>query len=287
MSRWRWHSVHLHQPGDIFSRQYDVRIVSLLETLESDATWQQLATGGWFFVRYSDDGDHLRVRLRAHSPLPDRAVRETFAAVLASRDHGWVPRWVPYIPERARYGGPVGMRIAERAFRSSSRAVVSLLAASLRHGARRCHTEALLCMLAMAQMTSGEAPRAVDFLRSYACANARRIVPARSVDAWYAATRSTMTAAVDHCREAAVHVLQSVRDGAQVDGPLGAFLVDTRQMLRIFQRLAATSVHSPLSQSVEQVSYSLIHMHNNRLGISNMAEAQLAVAASALMEECA
>ena len=86
----------------------------------------------WFFIRYSEPDDHLRIRLRGD---PERLARE-FAPVL----HAAAQRWLTdgliwrvqldtYEREVERYGGLSSMILSEEVFAADSDAVVAMLSA--------------------------------------------------------------------------------------------------------------------------------------------------------------
>ena len=86
----------------------------------------------WFFIRYADPGLHLRLRFHgdpgrlATGLLP--RLQRTLAPWLAA-GRGWKLQQDTYDPERERYGGSLGLRIAEEIFWHDSEAVLALLAA--------------------------------------------------------------------------------------------------------------------------------------------------------------
>jgi thiopeptide-type bacteriocin biosynthesis protein len=87
----------------------------------------------WFFVRYRDSDYHMRVRF--HGP-PDAlhsdvqpAVQRLFQEV-AQGDAVWRCQFDTYEREAARYGGPEGIKLAERLFNVDSETVVALLRAA-------------------------------------------------------------------------------------------------------------------------------------------------------------
>jgi thiopeptide-type bacteriocin biosynthesis protein len=94
---------------------------------------------GWFFLRYQEDGYHVRVRLR---PVDARQR----AAVLVELDRlgqglhaaGLVTRVATdeYVPEVARYGGPENLALAERLFSADSDVVAGHVASGSDEQAR-------------------------------------------------------------------------------------------------------------------------------------------------------
>jgi thiopeptide-type bacteriocin biosynthesis protein len=82
-----------------------------------------------FFVRGSE-GPHIRLRLEARDNAPRAALVEALDSHWGkgAMDPRTLPlEYVPYVRETARYGGELGVNIAERHFEASSRAVLSAL----------------------------------------------------------------------------------------------------------------------------------------------------------------
>ncbi len=84
----------------------------------------------WFFVRFQDSFEHLRLRLQA----PDRAtllqLHERLLGSLAQAQRRgllWRVQADDYLPELQRYGGARGMALAEQLFALDSEDVLSLL----------------------------------------------------------------------------------------------------------------------------------------------------------------
>lgn len=104
----------------------------------------------FFFIRYWELGPHIRLRFKGEScmltgelksrmetffgdffrkhPSPRREPAEVRKL---PKDRQWIDnnslKFVPYEPEVQRYGGPVGILMAERQFEISSRAVLSVM----------------------------------------------------------------------------------------------------------------------------------------------------------------
>ncbi|MFD7031947.1 lantibiotic dehydratase [Streptomyces sp. NPDC059917] len=83
----------------------------------------------WFFIRYRDQEDHLRLRFHGPAgPLWERLVPALRAAVREWTAAGLIGRCVldAYEPEWERYGGPGAQAAAERFFAADSRVALAL-----------------------------------------------------------------------------------------------------------------------------------------------------------------
>ena len=88
------------------------------------------AVDGWFFIRYADPDPHLRVRFTAPPERLWGQVLPAFRQALApALDEGVIRRVLldTYRREVARYGGPEGVRNAEKVFGADSDAVLSIV----------------------------------------------------------------------------------------------------------------------------------------------------------------
>jgi len=88
------------------------------------------AASGWFFIRYGDPEWHLRLRLHGQ---PVRLLAEVLPALhaavapLAALGRLWRCQLDTYEPEIERYGGPMGIRLAEQIFQADSEAALAVL----------------------------------------------------------------------------------------------------------------------------------------------------------------
>jgi thiopeptide-type bacteriocin biosynthesis protein len=95
---------------------------------------RQAVDGGvadsWFFIRYADPDWHLRVRFHGDpTTLSGRLLPALHAAAAPQLDDGrlWKLQLDTYEREVERYGGPLGIGLAEGLFRADSEAVVEIL----------------------------------------------------------------------------------------------------------------------------------------------------------------
>ena len=149
-----WHSLHLflHTGTEETDAFLTNDLAPLLDGLVSAGEAR-----AWFFVRYGEEGPHLRIRLRGLEPgpaaeLPSGLAR--LAKALPGVEGPWPShhaevRAVPYRPETERYGGPRALPIAEEVFTASSHAAIQALrhhpggAGRLNLAADIAHTTAL------------------------------------------------------------------------------------------------------------------------------------------------
>ena len=81
----------------------------------------------WFFVRYGDDGWHVRLRLHGDAAAMLPRLHDAMAPLLAD-GRVWRVQLDTYEREVERYGGDAGMQLSETVFRHDSDAVTDLLA---------------------------------------------------------------------------------------------------------------------------------------------------------------
>lgn len=85
----------------------------------------------WFFIRYNDPDFHVRLRFFGNPDFLAATVMPGLEATCMSSDRTgvWRLSFDAYDPEYSRYGGPIGMRLAERCFGIDSRYTLSLISA--------------------------------------------------------------------------------------------------------------------------------------------------------------
>ena len=105
------------------------RVLSLVVApLVSDLTRSNLVDC-WFFIRYQDPDHHLRLRFRGAPPAQGEILSRLNEALKPWLAAGTVNRVQldTYQPEIERYGGPLGIQLAEQVFQIDSEAVLELL----------------------------------------------------------------------------------------------------------------------------------------------------------------
>ncbi|WP_327744702.1 lantibiotic dehydratase [Streptomyces europaeiscabiei] len=115
-------SLHLHGHRD---RQNAILTRNLAALLD------ELGAPQWWFVRYRDPDDHLRVRLTCQPGTLAPAFESIGKWTRRLRQHGLITHAgvETYHPETARFGGPTALEAAERYFAADSAASIAQLAA--------------------------------------------------------------------------------------------------------------------------------------------------------------
>ncbi|MGH3566666.1 MAG: thiopeptide-type bacteriocin biosynthesis protein [Pseudonocardia sp.] len=118
----------------------------------------------WWFLRYHDPEEHLRLRLRVPADSVAATATQIGAWTQGLRRAGLIARvqWDTYFPETARFGGEAAMAAAEAYFAADSATALAQLTASAAHGGpdRRALTAASMLDIVIALLDDpGEAMR--------------------------------------------------------------------------------------------------------------------------------
>lgn len=210
-------------------------------------------SNGWFFVRYNDPDPHIRLRFRGD---PNRLLSQLLPEVCAwggdMMAEGICQRFAfdTYEREIERYGGPPGMSAIEAQFTADSPAAVDLLAVL------RKTAELDRLMLLVASID--------DLLTSMGLDAAKRL-------AWYKARIKAPHSSGPDFRErkTLLRELLGTADGLhKLSGaPQITQIFDTRRaaLLPVARRLHALEAAGELTQKIDIILQSVIHMHCNRL----------------------
>lgn len=299
-----WLSVYLFFDGWIYDGDCDGIALGVMEPFV-----RRCQAEGWieqhFFIRYSEFGPHLRLRLyaepdvlggdvwpalvehlRAHNPDVEVDARPE-SPLVPQRPAGQPARVthvarVAYEPETDRYGGPDALPVGERLFQASSDAAYQLLAKT---GAERSSRlgKGLLSMVVLVHVFAGERERGAAFAQMYATNYLRAL--AREEEgrgAWLEAFDQGFSQQSDTLLEYVDAVWEAMDDGDELSDTLDAWtaaLRTTRDELRALLDAGKVRVAGNPAESWEQVvngiAPSYVHMMNNRLGITLQEESYL------------
>ena len=301
-----WHSVHLHFEGSVYSGVSDevLRgfVTPFTRTLSrEDRRWR------CFFIRYSDKGPHIRLRMRRGGTPTQRErllLNSRLAEALAGPAGGigagparaWSEviqrvEWQPYCRERERYGGEVATALAERLFEASSRLALRMVERG-EPGQEARLAQGMLATLVAAWALCDDTKHAAATLRAYHEGYLSRAATQLGQSA--GALQSAYVAATERQRERLVGQIGDIWGRLQRQADVGpGFNAYRRALLQYRKKLeeawhegrTVVPGHSVAWHHVrEHILPSQIHMTNNRLGVSIPHEAFLAFALGALME---
>jgi thiopeptide-type bacteriocin biosynthesis protein len=209
----------------------------------------------WFFLRYGDPDWHLRVRFHGE---PERLMGELLprltAAAAAGLEDGRLIRLQldTYDREVERYGGPEGIEIAERIFQADSQAILNLLelldadaGEEARWRLALAGVDRLLCDLGLD-------------------------LPARAALATLLRDKTDFQHVLGERFRRAKASLEplldlSLDDAGELAPGLAVLRRRSRDLAPAVADLHALAARGRLTQTVERLAMSFIHMHVNRL----------------------
>jgi thiopeptide-type bacteriocin biosynthesis protein len=299
-----WLSVYLFFDGWIYTPDCDRVVLDVAEPFV-----RACQEKGWihqhFFIRYSEFGPHVRLRLlgmpdvlggevwpalvehlRAHNPDVQIDTRPDNPGV-PQREEGQPVRVthvarVEYEPETDRYGGPDTLLVSERAFEVSSDAAYALIA---KMGGERSSRlgKGLLGTVILIHLFTDSREHGSSFTQMYSTNYLRAV--AREEDG-----RETLLEAFDQgfsnqaetLMEYVDAIWEAMDDGDSLSETLDAYadgMRGIREELRaLFDQGRVQAVGQPATEWVrawQALLPSYLHMMNNRLGITIQEESYL------------
>ncbi|WP_441289691.1 thiopeptide-type bacteriocin biosynthesis protein [Sorangium sp. KYC3313] len=233
----------------------DALLLGLIDPLVSELE-QRGAIDRFFFLRYAEGGDHLRLRVRVapgHDPVDVAARVDAAAACCAAVSRAEA---AAYEPELEKHGGPAGMEIAERQFFASSRFALGCV----RKTAGRPRARALVAACALDALLARAGVARRSFLAGYA----------RHWRTFARAISGTELACAAPDAESVALVRALVRGEGLA--ALGELVDGERALLTAFDadlpELAEASRRGALGVPLATVVTNLAHTFHNRLGLT-------------------
>lgn len=301
-----WLGAHLFFRGGIYTPECDRVVLDVVEPFVRRCQ-REGWTDGWFFIRYSEFGPHVRLRLHGARDTLDGTVWPALEAHLRAAAPALVvglpdaaPEWRPqteshgdgqvthlarveYEPETDRYGGPHGVPLAERCFQVSSEATLALLARIPAERSSRLG-KALLAMVVMVHVFRSARGDGGEFAHQYGINYLRALV--RNEDgrgAWLGAFDSGFEQQAETLVTYVDEVWARMDEGDALSDALDRWHDGLRGVRDEFRRLGDAGlltrgeyVFPGWNAAVAGIVPSYVHMMNNRLGVSIQEEAYLA-----------
>jgi thiopeptide-type bacteriocin biosynthesis protein len=289
-----WLSAHFFFKGNIYDKDCDRLILDVVDPIVRicrESAWVKR----FFFIRYGENGPHVRLRLWGGQEVLERHVKplilhQTGAASdvtgTSYKLNGEPLRvsWISYEPEVNRYGGPAGMALAEIFFQYSSEISLLLLKKIIAEERSSRFGKALLLMVILLYVFFEKRAKAATFAKDYGMNYLKAIIREEAhqsywheaFDAGYNKQVETLAAYVDAAWER-LETADSLSD------TLDQYKQRVDDIKRRFQSLLVDRLlmkdailMEGWAQSVAVIIPSYIHMMNNRLGVMPHEESYLA-----------
>lgn len=348
-----WLSEYLFFTGHIYAGDCDRVVLEVMEPFVRRCQAEGWIDG-WFFIRYSERGFHVRLRLHGDPDVLENtvrpALREHVRALHPDVVEDWPPlppgyagamgaapqgggaaapssseaqepaeapaaapasssseavqpaaedapapvegtpgevthiKTVEYEPETERYGGPEGVRLAERFFEVSSEACLALLSRTNPNERSSRLGKGLLAMVVLVHVFRGDRDGGAEFARQYGINYLRTLVPDEERrNAWLGAFGSGFEQQAETLSMYVDEVWARMDEGDSLSEALDRYhqdLLGVREQFRVLfeaRKLGRTEmVYDRWEMAVGAIVSSYVHMMNNRLGISIQEESYLA-----------
>lgn len=283
-----WLSAHLYFDGPVYSSAGD-DVIRRVVTPVLDSLGEHRAARA-FFIRYVDDGPHVRLRISAPSAYLVSTVGPAIEDI-ATRQSLRL-KWIPYEPEIARYGGPWAVPVAEELFCVSSRLVCTLLSTASPCSQSARLGFALVSQLILMRTFIDDRRAAASIATGYSQTLLRERIAhvarrTRHVDA-------DMDATWDHQRHSLERMTNEIWRSAPAALPR-PFAIYQRRLRRLRQDLntlvddGRVILAGRTAQNREGATQFLIasylHMSNNRFGLSLLDEAYISRLVGRVLQE--
>ncbi|MCX2491973.1 thiopeptide-type bacteriocin biosynthesis protein [Pedobacter sp. PF22-3] len=221
----------------------------------------------WFFIRYWEGGDHIRLRLKAvkkhHQLIAKSLSAETSVIKLI--------QMAEYEPEIDRYGNLKSILWAERYFECSSAYILNWIAN--KQANQSPMAQAIKLHLTLLFSTGWDKQALISLCNSFLEGWLPKLFNQTKQKEqqrlfWLNQFETVFLTSKIKVLKAAEHFWQAL-DARNVDGELNTYLSETITIIKLYKSAGFEE------DKLFQIISSFIHMNNNRLGISNDEEAYI------------
>jgi len=309
----RWLAAHLFfDHPNIYAPECDDVVLGVMEPFVRRCQ-QEGWIDGWFFIRYGEHGPHVRLRLHGPGDVLDETVWPALLAHVRTLhpgaaeglpdtppappgppepapDRGGEPVRVTHVarieyePETDRYGGPEGIRVAERFFELSSEAALALLHRTNRTEKSSRLGKGLLTMVELLHVFSRDRAAASRWAEQYNVGYLRGVARDEEArGAWLGAFDSGYGSQADTLGEYVEEVWSRMDEGEPLSEALDLYRDGLVEVRGHFRELFDAGLlgrpgeaYTEWEAAVGGICSSYLHMTNNRLGITIQEESYLA-----------
>lgn len=310
----KWLSVYLY-----YAEPWEKFLIEAVHPFVESVFKEGLAEQ-FFFIRYWERGPHIRLRFKGEADILEGVLKPRLESYFENyisenfsfrTEPDWVrnlpegqewfsnnsTQFVEYEPEIRRYGGPVGILIAERQFELSSRSVFSILRESNSWDYDRALGAAIQMHLSFANamgMTLHETAQFYSLVSKGWLMSAIGYRKDMTVEDLEKRKEMILNAFKENFEKQRTTLVSfhntlwnALCDGCEFEqGWLNSWREKTAQIAETINRAQAnhelilgmepySELHPEISVSLSSILESYVHMTNNRLGILNHDEAYL------------
>lgn len=297
-----WLSAYLFHHGDVYGAECDRVLLDSVAPFVAGEL-RRGTVDQWFFIRYRENGSHVRLRMRGHHELLQQIVKPALeehlrrlnpALIVRSgtdkrhgasmSNHGQCTsvQWATYEPELSRYGGADGVALAELMFQVSSNTAIALLRqidGSVQHRLGQGLLAMLVTMQVFLRNRECVTELAHNYRGSFLQGLARSELSAKQISRDFEAAYSRQEASL---RQYLGEAWSRLDDGGSLSDALDALRSGLVALRERFAAVEATESSVVPKDRVKtnafgsRVISSYVHMTSNRLGIPIAGEAYLA-----------
>ena len=275
-----WLSAHIFFNGDLYDKECD-RVI-----LESVAPFVQVCRKNqwitrYFFVRYGENGPHVRLRLHGAQDILEHEVKPL---LIAEREAPLRILWISYEPEVGRYGGPDGMILAESFFHYSSEISILLLGKIISEERSSRLGKALLSMVILLHAFLDNRAKAAKFAGNYGMNYLQTLIRDEALQSrWVEAFGSGYTRQAEMLAIYVNETWERLQASETLPEVLDRYRQNIHEIKWRFKSLWADRrlmigavVLENWEHCISAIISSYVHMMNNRLGVTLQEESYLA-----------
>ena len=277
-----WLTAYLFFEGHVYSKAADRVIREVVAPLARSCRPDAVR---WFFLRYAEEGSHVRLRFFAPGPVLDETIWPRIAETASASELVVRSTRERYEPEVERYGGPWGLALAEELFHYQSETALGLLD-KITPGTRPQRLgKGLLAMLVLLFLYQRERRQAAGLARSYGTDYLKIWAKdAEEQEHWLQTFQEAFDRQADRLAGYVESAWEALESGGELTPELDAYRRDmddvARRLRELFDQgrlLLDARTAADWDEHVRWIVPSYIHMMNNRLGVTIQEESYLSV----------
>jgi thiopeptide-type bacteriocin biosynthesis protein len=275
-----WLSAHIFFNGELYGKDCDRVILDLVAPFVQVCHEHQWITR-YFFIRYGENGPHVRLRLYGRRDILECKAKPLFSAKIAAPLR---VLWIPYEPEMERYGGSDGVTLAELFFHYSSDISIFLLGKIISEERSSRLGKALLSMSVLLYVFLEDRTKAAKFARNYGMNYLKTLLRDEALQSrWVEAFGAGYTRQAEILAIYINETWERLQASETLSEVLDRYRRNVHEIKWRFKTLWAdrrlmigSVVLENWEHCVSAIVSSYMHMMNNRLGVTLQEESYLA-----------